>query len=166
MKEKVAILVLLICAVKVFSQELKTDTFRLFYLGGQSNMDGSLATTGLRGKINLLRMKKLILVIALVIASAPIKAQKVYSVDAAYKADVKVFVVDAAYKAALLVYKVEAAYKAGDNDGKWFFTDAAYKATKKIYFVDAAYKADIKVFIVDAAYKAGWKDKSKKHVMY
>jgi len=40
MKEKVAILVLLICAVKVFSQELKTDTFRLFYLGGQSNMDG------------------------------------------------------------------------------------------------------------------------------
>ncbi len=53
-----------------------------------------------------------------------LKAQKVYSVDAPYKADVKVFVVDAEYKADLFVYKVDAEYKAGNNDGKWYFTDA------------------------------------------
>ena len=51
-------------------------------------------------------------------------AQKIYSVDAEYKADVKVFVVDAEYKADLLVFKVDAEYKAGDNNGKWYFTDA------------------------------------------
>ena len=66
-------------------------------------------------------MKKLLLVTAVVTAMASAKAQKVYSVDAEYKADVKVYVVDADYKADLLVYKVDADYKAGDNDGKWFF---------------------------------------------
>ena len=61
-------------------------------------------------------------------------AQKVFSVDQAYKADVKVFVVDNNYKADLLVYRVDAAYKAGKNDGKWFFTDAEYKARKENIF--------------------------------
>lgn len=50
-----------------------------------------------------------------------VQAQKVYAVDAAYKADVKVFVVSSAYQADLLVYKVSSNYQAGDNDGKWFF---------------------------------------------
>ena len=81
-------------------------------------------------------MKKLILITTLLIASASVKAQLIYSVDADYKADVKVYVVDAAYKADLLVYKVDAAYMAEDNNGRWFFTDAAHKAKKKIYFVD------------------------------
>ena len=64
------------------------------------------------------------------------------------------------------VYSVDADYKAGDNDGKWYFTDADYKAKKKIYFVDADYKADIKIYFVNSDYKAGWKNSSKKAEMY
>ena len=44
-------------------------------------------------------MKKLILLTAFVIAIASSVAQKVYSVDSDYQADVKVFVVDSEYKA-------------------------------------------------------------------
>jgi len=40
MKDKLAMLLTLICSITVFSQEIKTDTWRLYYLGGQSNMDG------------------------------------------------------------------------------------------------------------------------------
>jgi hypothetical protein len=56
---------------------------------------------------------------AVLIASISASAQKIYSVEAEHKAEVKVFVVDAEYKA-------------GKNDGKWFFTDAEYKAKKKL----------------------------------
>ncbi len=111
-------------------------------------------------------MKQLVFITLLLFTSARIKAQKVFSVDSDYKADVKVFVVDSDYKADLLVYKVDADYKAGDNDGKWFFTDADYKAKKKIFFVDADYKAELKIFFVDSDYKAGLKEVSKKHLMY
>ncbi len=112
-------------------------------------------------------MKKFILFIALIIGfSNSNYAQKVYSVNASYKADIKVYVVDAEYKADLLVYKENADYKADGNEGHWFFTDADYKAKKKIYFVDADYKADLKIYFVDAEYKAKWKDSSKKQLMY
>ncbi len=111
-------------------------------------------------------MKTLLLSALLVCSMTALNAQKIYSVDAEYKADVKVFVVDAEYKADLLVFKEDAEYKATGNEGKWFFVDAEYKAKKKIYFVDAEYKAGLKVFFVDAEYKAGWKNKSKQAVMY
>lgn len=118
-------------------------------------------------KHQTLVMKNLFLLLTLTIGGiTSVNAQKVYSVDADYKADVKVFVVDADYKADLLVYKVDSDYKAGDNDGKWYFTDADYKAKKKIYFVDADYKADLKIYFVDSDYKAGWKNSSKKAEMY
>ena len=102
----------------------------------------------------------------LMVIGISVNAQKIYSVNADYKADVKVFVVDADYKADLLVYKVDSDYKAGKNDGKWFFTDADYKADKKIYFVDADYKADLKVYFVNSDYKAGWKNSAKKALLY
>jgi len=116
---------------------------------------------------NSSKMKKVVVMTGLFLSlSKGSFAQKVFSVDAEYKADVKVFVVDAEYKADLLVYKVNADYKAGNNDGKWYFVDADYKAKKKVYFVNADYKADIKVYFVDAEYKAGWKNSSKKAKMY
>lgn len=116
--------------------------------------------------VNLKQMKTLIIATVLVLTFVNSMAQKVYSVDSDYKADVKVFVVDADYKSDLLVYKVNAEYKAGDNNGKWFFTDADYKAKKKVFFVDADYKADLKIFFVDSDYMAKWKDKSKMHLLY
>ena len=115
---------------------------------------------------NLNTMKLLILGTFFILTIATTKAQKIYSVDKDYKADIKVFVVSSDYKADLLVYKVSSDYKAGDNDGKWFFTKAHYKADKKIYFVEVAYKADLKIYFVASAYKAGWKNKSKMHLMY
>ena len=81
-------------------------------------------------------MKLFILVAFFILTIPTSKAQKIYSVDKDYKADVKVFVVSSDYKADLLVYKVSSDYKAGNNDGKWFFTSAAYKADKKIFFVE------------------------------
>ena len=41
------------------------------------------------------------------------QAQKVYTVDATYKADIKVFVVSSAYQADLKIYFVSSAYQAG-----------------------------------------------------
>jgi hypothetical protein len=92
-------------------------------------------------------MRNIILILSLTFCGfQSVNAQKVYSVDADYKAD-------------LLVYKVKSDYQAGNNDGKWFFTDADYKAKKKIYFVNADYKADLKIFFVDSDYKAGRKER-------
>jgi hypothetical protein len=110
-------------------------------------------------------MKPLLFILCLLIYSS-YQAQTIFSVDAAYKADVEIFVVDAAYKADLLVFKVDAAYKAKENEGLWFFTDAAYKAKKTIFFTDAAYKAELLIYFVDAAYKAKWQKVEKKHLMY
>jgi hypothetical protein len=87
-------------------------------------------------------------------------AQKVYTVDAFHKADVKVYRVDAAYKADLWVFKVDADYKVLGNKGRWYFTDVDYKADKKIFFVDADYKADVKIYFTNADYKAGWNKKT------
>lgn len=117
-------------------------------------------------QVKSISMKKLFLITITLLTTLTINAQKVYSTDQSYKADVKVYVVDQEYQADLLVFKVNADYKAKGNEGKWFFTDAEYKAVKKIYFTDAAYKADLKVFFVDSEYKSGWKDKSKQHFMY
>jgi hypothetical protein len=69
-------------------------------------------------------MKKALLLFGFLGLAQLSQAQKIFSVDAEYKANVKVYVVDAEYKADLLVYKENAEYKAGSNDGKWFFVDA------------------------------------------
>lgn len=112
-------------------------------------------------------MKKLIIIcVALTGIISNTSAQKIFSTDADYKADVKVYVTDADYKADLLVYKVDADYKAVGNEGKWYFTDADYQAKKKIFFVNADYQADLIIFFVDADYKAKWNKSEKKHLMY
>ena len=100
----------------------------------------------------------LIFLIASFSFSLSLKAQKIFTVDANYKADIKVFVVDAEYKADLVVFKEKADYQAKGNEGLWFFVDAAYKADKKIYFVDAEYKSELKIFFCDAEYKAKWRN--------
>ncbi|MDE5958524.1 MAG: hypothetical protein K2G78_09525, partial [Muribaculaceae bacterium] len=52
------------------------------------------------------------------------EAQKIYSVDSAYKADVKVYVVDHEYQADLVVYRTDREYKAkkSENKGIWYIT--------------------------------------------
>lgn len=60
-------------------------------------------------------------------------AQKVYSTDRQYQADVKVFVVDHEYQADLIVYKTDKDYRAkkSENKGIWFFTLKSIKQIKK-----------------------------------
>jgi len=92
-------------------------------------------------------------------------AQKVYSCDSKYDADIKVFVVDSKYDADLLVYKVSSQYDVND-DGLWFFVDSQYDAKKKIWFADSKYDADLLIFFVDSQYDAGWNNTSKKNLIY
>lgn len=111
---------------------------------------------------------KYVFVLLLAMVSIPNSgsAQKVFSVDGAYQADVKIFVVDAAYQADLLVFKVDAAYQADGNEGLWFFVDAAYQADKNVFFVEHAYQADLLIYFVDAKYQAKWEASEKIHIMY
>ena len=85
-------------------------------------------------------------------------AQKVYSTDRQYQADVKV----------LIVYKTDKDYRAkkSENKGIWFFTTKEYQADKKVFFVDHEYQADLKVYFTDKEYRAGWKKNDKKPLMY
>jgi len=92
-------------------------------------------------------------------------AQKVYSCDSKYDADIKVFVVDSKYDADLWVYKVDSQYDVND-DGLWFFCDSKYDAKKKIFFVDSKYDADLLIYFVDSKYDAGWNNASKKYLIY
>jgi len=119
------------------------------------------------GKMETIKqLKKIILLSFMLLSYSTLKAQKVFTVDADWKADVKVYVVDTEWKADLLVFKVDANWKAGKNDGKWFFTNADWKAEKKVYFVDADWKADLKIYFVYSDWKAKWVDKSKISLMY
>jgi len=93
-------------------------------------------------------------------------AQKVFSCDSKYDADVKIYVVDSKYDADLCVYKVDSKYDADDNKGLWYFVDSKYDADKKIYFVDSKYDADLKIYFVDSKYDAKWMKNEKKHLMY
>lgn len=95
-------------------------------------------------------------------------AQKVYSVDHDYQADIKVFVVDKDYRADLIVYKTDKSHraKANENKGIWYFCTTPSQADKKVFFVDKEYRADLKVFFTNKEYRAGWKKNDKKHLMY
>lgn len=95
-------------------------------------------------------------------------AQKVYSVDHDYQADVKVFVVDKDYRADVIVYKTDKIHraKANENKGIWYFCSTLSQADKKIFFVDNENRADLTVFFTDNEYRAGWKNKPKKYLIY
>lgn len=69
----------------------------------------------------------------LLLVGMSMSAQKIYSVDHEYQADIKVFVVDSEYKADLIVYKTDKEYraKASENKGIWFICPRQYQADKK-----------------------------------
>lgn len=113
----------------------------------------------------IFKMKALILSI-LMMATAFTFAQKVYSTDSRYDADIKVYVVDSRYDADLIVYKCDSRYDATGNKGLWFFVDSRYDADKKIYFVDSRYDADLLIFFCDSRYDAQWRTSSKQHLLY
>ena len=84
-----------------------------------------------------------------------VSAQKIYSVDHEYKADLIVFKTDKEYRA-----------KSSENKGIWYICPREYQADKKVFFVDKEYQADLKVFFTDKEYRAGWKKNDKKPLMY
>ena len=82
-------------------------------------------------------MKRLISILLFLFLIFNAEAQKVFSTQHSYQADIKVYVVD-----------------------------KEYQADKKIYFVDRQYQADLIVYFTDKAYKAGWKKNQKKQLLY
>lgn len=102
-----------------------------------------------------MRRKILTASLLMVISIFVLKAQKIYSVDHEYQADLVVYKTDKEYRA-----------KKEENKGIWFITDKAYCADKKVFLVDREYKADFKVFFTDKEYRAGWKKNDKKPLIY
>ena len=109
-----------------------------------------------------------VLVLVLTFFYVNANAQKIYSVDHEYLADIKVYVVDKDYKADLIVYKTDKEYKAkaSENKGIWYVSSKSFKADKKVFYVDKDYKADLKVFFTDKEYCVGWRKNEKKPLMY
>lgn len=93
-------------------------------------------------------------------------AQKVYSCNNRYDADIKVYVVENRYDADLLVYKVKNAYDVDGNKGLWYFCENRYDAKKKIWFAENKYDADLLICFVENKYDAGWREKEKMHLLY
>jgi len=85
-------------------------------------------------------MKNLFLSIAVGImvsfTATSVSAQKVYSCNSKYDADIKVYVCESKYDADLWVYKVDSQYDVNDN-GLWYFCESKYDAKKKIFFADS-----------------------------
>ncbi len=98
--------------------------------------------------------------------SQPARAQKVYSTDSRYDADVIVYVTDSKYDADLLVYKVSSKYEADGNEGLWFFVESKYDADKKVYFTTSKYDADLVIYFVDSRYEAGWRNRERIYLLY
>lgn len=119
-------------------------------------------------KSNKLLIFIVLLIFLLIQPINKVKAQKIYTTDREYQAEIKVFVVNSQYQADLLVYKTDKEYKArsSENKGIWFFVKQPYQSDKKIYFTDKSYKADLKVYFTDKEYKAGWRNNSLKYLMY
>jgi hypothetical protein len=109
---------------------------------------------------------KMLMIVLLVSLYSNSFAQKVFSEDSKYDAQVKVFVVDSKYDADLCVYKVSSQYDATGNTGLWFFEDSKYDADKTIFFVDSKYDADLLIYFVESRYDAQWMNSSKKQLMY
>lgn len=88
----------------------------------------------------ILRILQIICVTVLTsfVGTRYISAQKLFSVEHEYQADVKVFVVDAEYKADLVVFKTDKDFKAkkSENKGLWYICPCEYQADKKIFFVE------------------------------
>ena len=93
-------------------------------------------------------------------------AQKIYSCDSKYDADVKIFVVESKYSADLLVYKSDSRYDAKGNEGLWYFVESRYDADKLVYFTDSKYDADLLIYFVESRYDAGWRNHERIYLLY
>ncbi len=115
-----------------------------------------------------LLMRLFLFVMSLTLCGLYASAQKIYSVDHPYQADIKVYVTDKEYRADLVVFKTDREYRAKSNENKgiWFFTNRSFNADKKVYFVEHEYQADLIVYFTDKEYRAGWKKSDKKPLLY
>ena len=93
-------------------------------------------------------------------------AQKIYSCDSKYDADVKIFVVESRYSADLLVYKANSRYDAKGNEGIWYFVESRYDADKLVYFTQSKYDADLLIYFVESRYDAGWRNHERIYLLY
>ncbi len=93
-------------------------------------------------------------------------AQKIYSCDSKYDADVKIFVVESKYSADLLVYKSDSRYDAKGNEGLWYFVESKYDADKLVYFTESKYDADLLIYFVESRYDAGWRNRERIYLLY
>ena len=107
-----------------------------------------------------------ILLVYLVTSSITVSAQKVFSCNNSYDADIKVFVVENRYDADLLVHKVSNSYDADGNKGLWYFCENKYDAKKTIWFAENKYDAKLLIYFVEDKYDAGWREKAKMHLLY
>jgi len=82
-----------------------------------------------------LTMKTNLFCLFFILSLSSITAQKIYSTNQPYKADIKVFVVENEYQADLKVYKVSRAYEAKKNSGLWYFSNTPYDSDKKNLFL-------------------------------
>ncbi len=93
-------------------------------------------------------------------------AQKIYSCDSKYDADLKIFVVESKYSADLLVYKAYSRYDAKGNEGLWHFVESRYDADKLVYFTESKYDADLLIYFVESRYDAGWRNRERIYLLY
>lgn len=108
----------------------------------------------------------LLFAISLNLCNKETQAQKIFSCDSKYEADIKVFVVDSKYDSDLVVFKLESKYEAKGNSGLWYFVDSKYEADKKIFFTDSKYDADLLIWFTASKYDTGWRNKERMHLLY
>jgi len=109
-------------------------------------------------------MKKIILLIALFLASAFCFGQKMCIVDNRYDCDYKIYITPSCYEADLYVNIADNrnAVKDDINSGIWYVTRNRYNCDYKIYFVKDKYDADLVIYFVASKYQAGAKKQIKK----
>jgi hypothetical protein len=117
-------------------------------------------------KINIIKMKKTLILVTMLLTFGFLNAQKIYSESVASRADVKVYVETVESRADLLVYKEDVSSRATGNDGVWYFESVKSRADKSIYFEEVASRADLIICFTNVKSRAGWKNSAKKSLMY
>ncbi len=68
-------------------------------------------------------MKLTVLLSMMLLSASSMCAQKMFSVDSQYQADVKVFIVDKEYRADLIVFKTDKQYRAKADENKGIYAN-------------------------------------------
>lgn len=92
-----------------------------------------------------LKLKTLILLIALLCVGLRTTAQRVYVAKTLHEASLKVYTTKYPYQADITITQVNKPYLAGH--GKWYYVKHRHQADISIYFVKYPYQADIRIFI-------------------